>query len=336
MLDYGVKLAESHKATRILAVRLGAMGDIVHALPAVASLKHSFPGSHVTWAVEPRWAALLEGNPFVDRVLPVERHSGAGLAQAWRDLRAGRFDFAVDFQGLIKSALVACVARTDRIYGFRPALAREPLAALFYSDKIMTRAPHRVDANLDLAAGAGASTMLRVFPLPPGSAEGSLPAGGFVLASPLSGWPAKQWPLEYYAQLALLLRDAGLPLVLNGPPAARAILAGVPETVAHLSSIEGLLDATRRAAAVVGVDSGPMHLAAALARPGVAIFGPTDPARTGPYGASFTVLRSASAVTSYKRRAEIDASMRAISPGAVFGALQARLAGRARTADCLA
>jgi heptosyltransferase-1 len=341
MLDYWVKLAESHHSKqtgrRILVVRLGAMGDIIHALPAVASLKHSFPGSQVTWAVEPRWVSLLESNPFIDRLLPLDRRTRGGLAKAWHDLRADRFDLAVDFQGLIKSALVACVTRSERIYGLHPSLAREPLAALFYSDKVMARGVHRVDRNLELAAGAGASTMLHSFPLPPGRAEGSLPAGPFVLASPLSGWPAKQWPLEHYAKLATRLRrDAGIPLVLNGPPSAREILAAVTDAVVHLSSIEGLIDATRRAAAVMGVDSGPLHVAAALSKPGVAIYGPTDPAQTGPYGVTFTVLRSRDAVTSYKRREEIDASMRAITPEAVFDALQTRLAQRARPADCLA
>ncbi|HLY17398.1 MAG TPA: glycosyltransferase family 9 protein [Bryobacteraceae bacterium] len=317
-----------HTGAGILVVRLGAMGDIIHALPAVASLKHSFPGSRLIWAVEPRWSALLEGNPFVDGMLLVDRATRAGLVRAWRELRSERMDFAVDFQGLIKSALVTCVARTERIYGFAPSLAREPLAALFYSDKLLARAAHRVDRNLELAAAAGATTTLHSFHLPQGRAEGSLPEASFVLASPLSGWPAKQWPMEYYGRLARLCRDAGIPLVLNGPPSAQSALAGVPEAVVHLSSIEGLIDATRRAAAVVGVDSGPLHMAAALGKPGVAIYGPTDPAQTGPYGKSLTVLRSSGAVTSYKRRSAIDASMRAIAPEAVFEALQ--------TADCRA
>ena len=208
---------------------------------------------------------------------------------------------------------------------------------MFYSDRVPARSAHRVDRNLELAAVAGASTALLSFPLPPGRAEGELPAGAFVLASPLSGWRAKQWPLDYYARLAQRLRrEAGIPLVLNGPPAEREALVGVAGTALHLSSIEGLIDATRRAAAVVGVDSGPLHVAAALGKPGVAIFGPTDPAQTGPYGGSFTVLRSRSAVTSYKRRNEIDPSMRDLTPDAVFDALQQQLAQRTHPADCLA
>src|SRR5207253_3742167 len=130
--------------------------------------------------------------------------------------------------------------------------------------------------------------------------------GKFVLACPVAGWGSKQWPLERYEELAALL---DVPLVVNGPPDAGPILRQIRGAEVHLSWIPGLIHATRRAHAVVGVDSGPMHLAAALAKPGVAVYGPTDPARHGPYGGSMRVLRGANAVTSYKRRAACDASM---------------------------
>ena len=307
--------------TRILVVRLGAMGDVVAALPAVASLKHSIPHSKITWAIEPQWSALLEGNPYVDSLILLDRRTLSGLRTAWRELRAARFDFAVDFQGLIKSALVATVARPERIFGFNATYARESPASWFYSTKVAIRGYHAVDRNLDLAAAAGASSILRTFPLPPGKPEGRLPVGDFVLANPLAGWGAKQWPLEYYSKLAeQLRRDFGLPLVLNGPSPIHANGAE-----SHVSGLAGLIDATRRAVAVIGVDSGPLHLAAALGKPGVAIYGPTDPARNGPYGASFTVLRSPAAVTSYRRGSEPDESMREISPDQVSGALEAIL-----------
>src|SRR5215469_15084023 len=204
---------------RMLVVRLGALGDIIHALPAVASLKHSFPGWHLTWAVEPKWAPLLEGNPFVDAVVLVRRDSWEGLRASWRELRAGRYDFAVDFQGLIKAALVATCAHCEQIFGFHHTQLRERTAALFYSNKTMSRAAHIVDRNLDLAAAAGAGSAIRAFPLPSGRAEGALPTGDFVLASPLAGWASKQWPVDHYGELARLLRrEMGLPLVLDGPP----------------------------------------------------------------------------------------------------------------------
>src|SRR5262245_49517993 len=151
---------------RLLVVRLGAMGDIVHALPAVASLKHSYPGWRLVWAVEPKWAPLLEENPFVDQVIPVRRDTLSGMAATRRLLRAERFDFAVDFQGLVKSALVASVARPRRIFGFRQT--RERAAGLFYSNKTGSLAVHVVDRNLDLAVAAGAASTLCNFHLPAG------------------------------------------------------------------------------------------------------------------------------------------------------------------------
>ena len=303
---------------RILVVRMSAMGDVLAALPAVASLKHSIPHSKITWVVEQKWSALLECNPYVDSVLVLDRRSLAGIRKGWRDLRAVHFDFAVDFQGLIKSALVATVARPERIFGLNASNARESPASWFYSTKVKIRSCHAVERNLELAAAAGASNILRTFPLPPGAQEGRLPEGDFVLASPIAGWGAKQWPLEYYSQLAAKLRrECGLPLVLNGPTPVHA-----PGCETHVSGIPGLIHATRRAAAIVGVDSGPMHLAAALAKPGIAIYGPTDPARNGPYGGTFTVLRSPTAATTYRRTADPDASMREITPDQVFAALE--------------
>jgi len=310
---------------RILVVRLGAMGDIIHALPAVASLRHSFPNSHLTWLIEPQWAQLLDGNPYVDSVAILERGSPRAWMETRRKLRAaGRFDFAVDFQGLIKSAIAASLARPDRIFGLHQAQVRERPAALFYSNRIQTHAAHIVERNLEMAAAAGAANMLRTFPLPDGAPEGSLPKSGFVLACPFAGWRSKQWPLMFYSRLAVRLeRELEMPLVLNGPPGAD--FSSVIDAVPHCSSIAGLIHATRRATAVIGVDSGPMHLAAALGKPGVAIFGPTDPARNGPYGESICVLRSPGAVTTYKRVSTIDSAMRDIDPDRVFEALKAQL-----------
>ncbi len=304
---------------RILVVRLGAMGDVICTLPAAASLKHGFAGSTVTWAIEEKWVPLLEGNPYVDRVIAIEKQSMAGLRRAWRDLRRERFDLAVDFQGLMKSALVAAAARPERILGFDRT--RERAAAWFYSGRVAAVAGHVVDRNLELAAAAGVSNLIRQFPLPPGRPEGRLPEGPFVLASPLAGWGSKQWPMENYGRLGVMLeRELGMKLVLDG---ARPVL--LEGTTPHVSSLAGLIDATRRAAAVVGLDSGPMHLAAALGKPGVAIFGPTDPGRNGPYGGTMTVLRGAGAATTYKRNPEPGEEMRGITAEAVLAALRPHL-----------
>jgi len=306
-------------APRILVVRLGSMGDVIAALPAVASLKHSIPHSKITWVIDPKWSLLLEGNPYVDSVVHLDRRpTFTALREAWSELRAGRFDFAVDFQGLVKSAIVATLARPERIFGFNAEYAREGPASWFYSTKVPIRSYHAVDRNLDLAAAAGASSILRTFPLPPGEPEAALPARDFVLASPLAGWGAKQWPLEFYTKLAdRLRRECGMPLVLDAPQPL-----DVEGAWPHVSTLAGLIYATRRATAVVGLDSGPLHLAAALGKPGVAIYGPTDPARHGPYGGTIRVLRATGAETTYRRSMEPHDTMREITPDQVFEALE--------------
>lgn len=304
---------------RILVVRIGAMGDVLHTLPAVASLKASFPTSHLAWVVDPKWAVLLEGNPHVNEIIPLNRKRWESVRSAWHRLRAQRFDLTIDFQGLIKSALTA-LAGGGEIAGL--ARPRERAASLAYRIKCTPQAAHIVDQNLELARAAGAVSTRVEFPIPAGAPEGELPGEPFVLASPFAGWPAKEWRLENYAALAVRLkREFGMPLVLNAHPAAEPILRAVPGVIVHISSIAGLISATRQARAVIGVDSGPLHLAAALNKPGVAIFGPTDPARNGPYGGSIRVLRDPQAATTYKRSQSTAESMMRISVDAVWEAL---------------
>jgi heptosyltransferase-1 len=175
---------------------------------------------------------------------------------------------------------------------------RERGAGWFYTERVAPRGVHIVDHELSLVGLTGGE-----FPLPAGDPVAGLPPGPFVLASDRAGWRAKEWPAENYDALA---RRLPVPLVLNRPD----------------WSLSQLIYATRRAAAVLGLDSGPMHLAAALAKPGVALFGPTSPERNGPYGGTLTVLRAPGAATTYKRTQEISASMRALSVDAVLAALQ--------------
>lgn len=304
----------------ILVVRLGAMGDILHALPAVASLKLSFPGRQLAWLVEPCWTPLLQGNPCIDRIIPLDTRRSSTWIATRRELRTWQFTTAIDFQGLIKSAVAARLAGARHVFGFAQGEARESLAAFLYTDRISSSSVHRVDRALDLAVAAGATHLTKESPVPEGEPEGNLPDGPFVLASPFAGWGSKQWPLEYFDELGAILRkEAGVPLVVNAAPGAPISLCHAQP---HFSGLAGLIHATRRAAAVIGVDSGPMHLAAALRKPGVAIFGPTDPAINGPYGGTVVVLRQPGAPTSYKRDSAIAASMRQITPHQVWRKLQ--------------
>lgn len=300
---------------RLLFIRLGAFGDIIHALPAAASLKRSMPGIELVWAVDPKWQWLLQGNRDVDKVLPIDRRSAASVRSSLQFFRERPCSVAVDVQGLLKSAIIGRICGARRRWGFAKTHLRERLAGLLYTDSVHPSGRHVVDWNLELAAAAGASKIVIDFPLPAGKPEGTLPDSPFVLAAPFAGWKAKQWPIEHYAELASLLKkQTGHLLVLN----VAGGFDGVPGTHLHRSGLLGLLDATRRAAAVVGLDSGPLHLAAALGKPGVALFGPTDPARNGPYGDTIRVLRDSNAPTTYKRIDELLPCMRDLSPGMVF------------------
>ncbi|MBE0658087.1 MAG: glycosyltransferase family 9 protein [Bryobacteraceae bacterium] len=305
-----------------MVVRLGAMGDIIHALPAAAALKRAFPGCTLSWAVEPRWRDLLDGGGLADALIEIDRRSYSSVAHGWQRLRSIAFDLAIDFQGLIKSAAVTRAARAAERIGFERAQLREAAAGVFYTRRFHCPAAHVVDRNLQLAAHLGASTAPVEFPLPPGRAEGDLPAGPFILASPLAGWKSKQWPAGNWSALARLIHsESPYQLVLNGPPAAAQYASTIPGAAVHISSVAGLIHATRLASAVVGLDSGPLHLAASLSRPALALFGPTDPSRNGPYGPTVRCLRAPEAETTYARGSEIHPSMHALTPASVFRAL---------------
>jgi heptosyltransferase-1 len=311
-----------------LIVRLGAMGDIIHCLPAAESLKRSYPGDRVAWLVAPRWAALLEGNPFIDQVIFFERQRLRG----WFSLRHLQPEIAFDLQGLFVSGLAARAVRPARLLGFSAAVAREPLATLLYHDRVPVTGPHRVERNLQLLAAAGAKKLSEAAWIPPGQPEGDLPSGPFVLASPFAGWAGKQWPLQFYEQLGAMLNREGLQLVVNAPRERAPELHGLRSLHLHHSSIAGLIHATREAVAVIGVDSGPLHLAAALGKPGVALYGPTDPAQTGPFRSRMIVLRAHGVETSYKRHKRMHSSMAEIDVNQVAESLWTSLSQEQVTA----
>ena len=327
-----MKPARSEEDSPILVIRMSAMGDIIHTLPAAISLKKSFPHRRLAWLVAPRWRELLEGNPHIDELIPFDRTQ---LRESWRSLRTTEPGLAFDFQGLVQSALAGRAAHPNRLFGFDSSVAREPLAALFYTHAEKVAGPHRVERNVQLAAAAGAHQLTHECWIPPGELAGPLPSGPFVLANPFAGWAGKEWPLDSFEALGLELRKAGLELVVNVPEHRAQELQALKYLRVHTSTLAGLIAATRLATAVVGLDSGPLHLAAALAKPGVALFGPTDPACTGPFGGSMSVLRADDVETTYKRHGRIHASMRAIAPKdvakAVLDSLAAASAGPSRS-----
>ena len=315
----------------VLVIRLSAMGDIIHTLPAITTLKKSFPEQKLAWLAAPRWMPLLEGNPFIDELVPLDRRDPRHAWDTLRRLRSLKPELAFDFQGLFQSAAAGRLSRPKALYGFAKTVAREPFAAALYTHSIPVKGRHRVERAVQLAQAAGARDVSFEAWLPPGTAGDDLPNDRFILTSPFAGWAGKEWPLDCYEALAQILNREGLELVANVEADKFNAVRRFKHIRVYSSGLNGLIYATRRATAVLGLDSGPLHLAAALNKPGVGLYGPTDPALTGPFGGSMTVLRTANVATTYKRHREIHASMRAITPEQVVAALLESIQGAHRT-----
>ena len=357
---------------RLLVVRLGAMGDILHALPAVTALRQAHPGWVIDWAVEPRWRALLAAEdsigrvtsqPLVDRILfaPTREWRKAPLSQktlheikALRQaLRAGEYDAVLDLQGAVRSAVVGRMAGCRRLIG--EAEPRERIARWLFTERVATRGAHVIEQDVELASAVAGDDLAPVTPwlpvdqaaeawadqiLPRDASQpgpprtGPGPWGGSqaaVLINPGAGWGAKRWPIERYAAVAQGLIDRGLHVLVNAGPGEEPL----GEVISHATggaatsltcTLEQLIALTRRVALVIAGDTGPLHLACALSRPVVGIYGPTDPSRNGPFGTRFRVLRSPESRRDHARNAAPEAGLLTISPEDVLQAADELLA----------
>jgi heptosyltransferase I len=339
---------------RLLVVRLGSMGDVIHTLPAVTALRRSFPDAMIGWMIEERWAELLctlstprsgprsPQRPLVDKIhtvntrawrsSPFSNQTWEQIAAGLSELRAGRYEIAADFQGAARSALIARWSGAPVVYGV--AQPRENVASLFYTRQVLARGTHIVQQNLSLAEAVARQPL----EMPPvelpydETAEkecdrrlSDQDIGKFVLLNPGAGWGAKQWPAERYGYVAKRLAEDGFKTLINCGPGEKSLAqaveansGGAAEEIA--CSLTQLIAITRRAALFIGGDTGPMHLAAALRIPVVGIFGPTDPARNGPFGTRSIVLRSPSSPTTHSRQQQPDAGLLEISSDQVLAA----------------
>ncbi len=344
---------------RLLIVRLGSMGDVIHALPAAWALRMAFPRAQIGWIIEERWAELLCAlsypksgarslqRPLVDRLHLVHTKvwrkslfSGQtwhAIATALSDLRGPQYQVAVDFQGAIRSAQIARWSGAAIIYG--AAQPRENVASMFYTRQVITRGAHVVEQGWSVAE-AVAHRKLELspveFPRDDGAerkCDAQLQQWGvsdFVLLNPGAGWGAKQWPAARFGEVARGLAKHDVQSLINFGPGEERLAKDAEETSGGAArpiscSITELISLTRRARLFVGGDTGPMHLAAALGVPVVAIFGPTDPVRNGPYGTRSVVLRSGLSMTSHARRAEPDPGLLEISSEQVLAAARTLL-----------
>jgi len=281
---------------RILVVRLGSLGDLVHTLPAVSALRRKFPDARIDWVVDRPHAPFLALVPVVTRPIVLAGRTAAAWFEMRRTLRGERYDVALDFQGLIKSAIFARMSGAGRVIGFDRRALREPAARWFYRERVdVAEGQHVIQKNLRLAAALGASTDRPEFPLGPidSPAVAALRDRGvdrFALVNPGAAWPNKRWPPASFGRLAraILDRHRLRSVVLWGPGEA-----GLADEVVRASdgaavtapptTISDLVALARAASLVISGDTGPLHIAAAVGVPAVALFGPTNPRRNGPW-----------------------------------------------------
>jgi heptosyltransferase-1 len=289
---------------RVLIIKPSAIGDVVHALPVLNLVRRRWPAAHVSWLVTPACAGLLDGHPQLDEVIRFDRKrfghawrspaSAAALAAFHRDLRRHRFDLVIDLQGLFRSgwlgwstgAKTRVGTSTDREFGWAFHTHVAPVGG---------RGRHAVDRYLSVAKYLGLGDGPVAFTFPTDDADRAavaplLPPGPFAAFLPASNWATKRWPAERFAQLVEPLRERfGLASVVAGGSDAGEVPGAT--SVAGRTTLRQLVAVLERASLVIAGDTGPMHVAAALGRPLVTVFGPTDPLRTGPYGRPETVVR---------------------------------------------
>ena len=294
--------------SRFLIVRLGALGDIVHAVPVAAALRRHWPTARIDWLVSAKHREILDLVPVIsDRIVVRDRRGskeGLSLTDATRAIRRTEYDVVLDLQGLIKSAVIARSSGAPRVIGFDAKYLREPLARLLYTERhdpggagiyAPSETRHVVTINLGMLATLG---------VPPGPAEfpfsmtrsdaaerlSAATGGRYILLNPGAAWPNKRWPPERLAALARAIRDRhGVKSVVLWGPGEREIGQSVvaqSEDAALLTPptrIEDVVAFARGAEVMVSGDTGPTHIAAALGTPIVGIYGPTRPERNGPW-----------------------------------------------------
>ncbi|MBI1874328.1 MAG: glycosyltransferase family 9 protein [Acidobacteria bacterium] len=335
----------------MLIVRLGSLGDIIHALPVVQALRDACPAARIDWMVDVRQREILDLVPIVDKRLVVGTSvsSWPKLVEAVAAARRTKYDVAIDLQGLLKSAVLTRAAGARRVIGFSSAHLREPAAAAFYTERCdPTGATHVIEKNLAVLRQLGLSVPGRPFRFPLRDTSSDVvtvvrrllkisPGDPFALVNCGGGWPNKRWPPEHFGTVAATLyeRHGWRSVALWGPSEealARAVVADArgaavlspPTTVADLVAL------AREARLIVSGDTGPLHIATAVRTPSVGIFGPTSPARNGSWSAEDRSLsRFETCICHHERRCRRDrACVLDISIDEVIEAVNARVAAR--------
>ena len=328
-----------------LIVRLGALGDIIHAVPAAAAVRAAFPASRIDWLVDERHRAMIDLVTVVDHAVVLERSSIRGWMDVAGRMRQVRYDVAIDLQGLLKSALLARASGAARVLGFSIWHLREKIARPFYSETSREDIPggepdHVIHKNLRLLRALGVTETRIRFPLAdvqsPALAAVRATLGGdrpFALINPGAAWPNKRWPPERYGEVAAFLHDVrGLPSFVLWGPGEEGLAGAVVETsagaarVAPPTGLADVLALSRVASLMISGDTGPLHIAAAAGTPTISLFGPTDPHRNGPWSSDdVAISRYGACGCHYERRCRKPAwCLQSINVAEVTAAIQQR------------
>lgn len=325
---------------RFVVVRLGSLGDIVHTFPAVAGLRESFPTSEIVWLTHPRWADLVASSGLATGIWPVDSRDIVSVRQVIKQLRSRKWNAAIDYQGLWKAAFLPFFGGVPKRIGFSAATIREFGVPILYTESVACKTIHIADQNGELSLRAGTShpvahSSLRIPESELERVRCDLQQQGlsrYIVLSPGGGWRAKCWPAWRFGILCQKIRaELGLPCVVNYGPGEDTLALQVQSAaedakpMLYDGELGPLMALLGDALCIVGGDSGPLHLAVALGTPAVALFGPTDPARNGPYPPGDIVLRSPKAVTTYGRSNTTDPSLMELSVETVFAAVKRRL-----------
>jgi lipopolysaccharide heptosyltransferase I len=305
----------------VLIVRLGSLGDLVHTLPAVAAIRRAHPDAAIDWLVDRPYREFLALVPVLSSIVVLEGRTPADWWRARGQLRSRRYDAAVDFQGLVKSAALARLSGARRVIGFDRNALREPAAASLYHERVAAgEGRHVIWKNLRLAGALDAFAEVPEFPIRRVDSPvlDDLQARGFtefVLLNCGAAWPNKRYPADRLGRLAAWLQDRHRlrSLVIWGPgeqtiAAAVAAASGGAAALASETRLTDLVALARAAVLMVSGDTGPTHIAAAVGTPLVTVFGPTDPDRNGPWSPDDERLsRYESCACHYKRACRLEA-----------------------------
>jgi heptosyltransferase I len=325
---------------RFLVVRLGSLGDIVHTFPAVAGLRQSFPRAEIIWLTHPRWLNLVVSSGLATEIWPVDSRDLSSFRRIIAKIRAQNWDVSIDYQGLWKSALLPFLSGVPKRIGFSSESIREFGVPILYTDRVHPHAKHIADQNGELSLQAGAQIAVGPVKLQVSDSDrqrvcSDLVAAGiqeYVVLSPGGGWRSKCWPAERFGELCQKIRDElSIRCVINYGPGEETLAAAVKsacgkaDPILYDGELGQLMALLQGAQCIVGGDTGPLHLSIALGTKAVAIFGPTNPARNGPYPPKPFVLRDPAARTTHKRETETNPSLLKISVAQVFDAVKLQL-----------